>query len=698
MVSLIITEKPKVAEKVAAALSEDGIRRKQRFNVSYFEVERKGKKLIVAPAVGHIYTLKQESGGSGYPAFDVTWAPTWQVEKGAGFTKAYLLLLESLAKECDEFINSCDYDVEGSLIGANVIKFACKARLEEAKRMKFSALTKEDLVEAYENMGPLDVNNALAGETRHILDWFWGINLSRALMHAMRSAGIHKILSIGRVQGPALNILALREHEIARFKPEPYWQLYAMCNRVRFIHVTERFFKKEEAEAARANSEANKENAVVEKVSRTEKKVPPNPPFDLTSLQVEAFRCFGFSPTLTLELAQALYEASLISYPRTSSQKLPARLNLPKILAGLSTNPAYAEKAKVLLSAGKTKPHEGKMEDPAHPAIHPTGIAPKGDVGERELKLYDLIVKRFLACFADWAVREGMRVDISLGPERYYASGARTISPGWISFYEPYAKFEEETLPDFKEGGRLKVSKIEMLQKETTPPKRYSEASIIQALEKRNLGTKATRAVVIQTLHERGYIKGKKSIEVTPFGLAVHAALAKHCSEILDQKLTREFEELTEAVAEGRTTEEEVIRKGKETLTTILSKFKSNEAAIGSSLAEVFVKQRKEAETLGKCPKCGGEIVIKRGLKSGKQFAACSRYPACKNTYPLPQNALIVPTQKVCKMCGTPIYIIRKSGMKDYEMCLDPKCPSKKGWGKQAGGNKGGAQTEAGGG
>ena len=697
MVSLIITEKPKVAEKVAAALSENGVKRKQRFNVSYFEVERRGKKLLIAPAVGHIYTLKQESSGSGYPVFNVVWAPVWQVEKGARFTKDYLQLLESLGKECDEFINSCDYDVEGSLIGANVIRFACKAKLENAKRMRFSALTKEDLVEAYENMGLLDVNNALAGETRHMLDWFWGINLSRALMHAIRGAGVYKVLSIGRVQGPALNILATREHEIAKFKPEPYWQLYATCNKVRFIHIKEKFFKKEEAEAARANSEANKENAIVEKVSRTEKKVPPNPPFDLTSLQVEAFKCFGFSPALTLELAQALYEASLISYPRTSSQKLPAKLNLPKILNSLSTNPAYTEKAKALLSAGKTKPYEGKKEDPAHPAIHPTGLMPKEAIGEKELKLYDLIVKRFLACFADWAVREGMRVDLALGPEKYYVSGARTVSPGWISFYEPYAKFEEEMLPDFKEGERLKVSKIEMPQKETTPPKRYTEASIIQALEKDGLGTKATRAVVIETLHERGYIRGKKSIEVTPFGLAVHAALAKHCPEILDKKLTREFEELMEAVADGKTTEENVIKEGKETLEAILSKFKKNETAIGSSLAGVLTEQRREAETLGKCPKCGGNMMIKRGIKSGKQFAACSEYPKCTNTYPLPQNALIVPTQKICEKCGTPIYIVRRKGMKDYEMCLDPKCPSKQAWGKQkkSGGDEGGTQAKA---
>ncbi len=492
MASLIICEKPKVAEKMAQALSEGEVRREQLYGISHFRVSRGGKELVIAPAVGHLYTLRQVEKGSGYPVFNIEWVPSWKAEKGAKFTKDYLLSLQSLAKEADECINACDFDIEGSLIGYNVIRFSAPKK-GTAKRMKFSALTQEDLVEAYENMLPLDERNAIAGETRHILDWFWGINLSRALMGAVRAAGTYKIMSIGRVQGPALHMLAERELEISAFKPEPYWQLFAACNALKFQHEIERFFKKEEAEIHRQASEANRANGVVEKVTRTKKKLPPNPPFDLTSLQVEAFKCFGFSPAATLEMAQTLYEASLISYPRTASQKLPAKLNFPKILAKLSQNHAYAEKAKALIAANRFKPLEGAKEDPAHPAIHPTGLAPYG-IGEREMRLYDLIVKRFLACFAEFATREGMRVDISLGPERYYVAGARTAEKGWIDYYEPYAKFEDVTLPDFTEKSKIAVEQIEMPQKETQPPKRYTEASAIQALEKKNLGTKATRA------------------------------------------------------------------------------------------------------------------------------------------------------------------------------------------------------------
>ena len=680
MSSLIVCEKPKVAQKVADALSGGKAERKAKFGVSYYELERNGKKIFVAPAVGHIYTLRQISKGSQYPVFDIEWAPSWEVEKGSEFTKNYLHSLESIAKGCDEFVNSCDFDVEGSLIGYNVIRFACKSKT--GKRMKFSALTEEDLIEAYESAGPLDESNAVAGETRHILDWYWGINMSRALMHAIRSTGMYKVMSIGRVQGPALHILATKEREIAAFVSQPYWQLFAIHDVLRFLHEKEKFFKKEEAELAKANSEAHLGKATVTSVTRTEKKIPPNPPFDLTSLQVEAYKCFGFSPSATLAMAQTLYEGSLISYPRTSSQKLPAKLNLPKLLQKLAENPAYAERANSLLKTGKTKPHEGGKEDPAHPAIHPTGLRPSRDLGEREFKLYDLIAKRFLAVFADFAVREGMRVNIAIGPETFFVTGARTVSAGWIDFYAPYAKFEEEHLPDFKQGEAISISKIEMEEKETQPPKRYTEASVIQALEKKNLGTKATRAVVIETLHKRGYLKGARSVEVTPFGLKVDGSLSAHCPEITDEKLTRAFEKEVDLISRGKLAAQKVIAQGQETLTTILEKFKAQEKDIGLELVDTFKEQRREDETLGPCPNCGKDMRVLRNRASGKQFTGCSGYPDCRTTYPLPQMALVIKTGAKCATCNTPIITVRRKARRDFDMCLDPRCPTKANWGQ----------------
>ena len=668
---LIVCEKPNVAQKIASALSEGRMEFKGSEGVRYFELERSGERIIVAPVVGHVYTLRQKTPGRGYPVFDIEWAPSYEVDKYAAYTKKYVDNLHALARTCDEFINACDYDIEGSVIGFNAIRFACGS--EKGKRMKFSTLTHDELISAYESAGELDYNNIWAGEARHVLDWFYGINLSRALMQAIRTAGVSRVMSIGRVQGPALHILAKREREISSFKPEPYWQLLAYCKGATFTHTADKFFKKEEAEGALARSS---KNGVVETVARREFDQPPYPPFDLTSLQLEAYKCFGFSPKYTLDMAQTLYENSMISYPRTSSQKLPQKLNLPRILNELAKNKNYEEHARALLAQNRTRPFEGKKEDPAHPAIHPTGILAK--VGENEMKLYDLIVRRFLACFGEWAKRESMRIGIVFGSEKYAADGARTLYEGWIRIYAPYAKLEESALPDFKKDERVAADKIEMKQKETQPPKRYTEASIIQALESLNLGTKATRAVIIETLHKRGYIESR-TIVVSAFGLAVVDALERHSPSILDEELTRQLEEKMEQIQDGKMKKDEVIEEGKNTLTRILHEFKLKEKEVGKDLSAAL-KLMESQNALGKCLKCGGELRIikpKAGVGWG-QFVGCSNYPNCRNIYPLPREAYVGQTGKICPNCKTPIVAIKPRGGHGYSMCIDPNCVKKR--------------------
>ena len=671
---LIICEKPKVAEKIASALADTVVERKVANSIAYYTTEHKGEQITVVPAVGHIYSLHEKTKSSGYPVFDIEWAPAYEVEKEAEYTRGYVKNIAELAKKADELIAACDYDIEGSLIGYNAIRFAAKAKT--GKRMKFSALTPTDLVEAFETRGPLDVQNALAGEARHFLDWFYGINLSRALMGAIRSRGMYKVMSIGRVQGPALGILAEREKEIMAFKPVPYWVLGAKCKEVGFMHVPERFDSKEGATKAMAGSS---KDGSVKKIEKRQYEQNPYPPFDLTSLQVEAYKQFGFAPKQTLDLAQTLYEGSLISYPRTSSQKLPAKLNLAKVLAELAKNPSYSEKAGKLLAENRTTPFEGKKEDPAHPAIHPTGLANSG-LGERERKLYDLIVKRFLACFARNAKRESQKVELLSGTETYATSGNRTVEQGWFEYYAPYLKLEEVTLPPFAEAEKVQMTGFRIEEKKTQPPKRFTEASLVSELEDRDLGTKATRAVVVETLFKRGYLKGK-SIHTTPFGLAVYDALKKDAPEIMDEELTRSIEHEMDQISEGKIDEKKVIEDGKKVVEKIVQDMKLKEREIGFELAAGFKQKENEASMLGKCAKCGNEL---RMIKSrfGKNFVGCSGYPECRTTFPLPGGALIEPQGTICEKCKTPMIKVIRKGRKPFIMCLDPTCETKKGWAK----------------
>jgi len=672
MIELVVAEKPKVAQKIAEAIGEN-VKRLSFGSVYYYQIEKDDNQIFVAPAVGHIYTLAEKKKSWDYPVFDIEWVPSFKASKESYYTKPYLQLLENLGKKADVFVSACDYDIEGSTIAYNVFRFATK--IKEGRRMKFSALTKNDLAEAYANMGEFDYNNAYAGEARHVLDWYYGINLSRALMKSLKSAAGYKVLSIGRVQGPALDILARLENEIRAFVPQPYWVLTMKAKDVSFTHKKERFL--EEAEADKSLENTGEEGKVVSLVKR-ESFIYPEPCFDLTSLQVEAYKTFGFSPSTTLEIAQSLYENSLISYPRTSSQKIPPTINTTSIVKRLGEQEDYGELSKTIIENKWFRIRQGSKEDPAHPAIHPTGLAPK-NINAQEKKLYDLIARRFLAAFAPPVKRENISIAIESNGEEYTASGGKTIEKGWLDFY-PYAKMKESELPTFEQGEIVEIKNKKKTRKETTPPKRYTQASIISELEKRHLGTKATRATIIDTLFKRGYATGSP-IEVTDFGLKVDAVLSKYAPEILDEELTRKIEIDMDKIVDGKIDKETVINEGKEVLVQILDKWKMNEQKLGQELADAFRETQKKASYIGKCEKCGGELTIIK-MQNGKQFVGCRNYPNCKNTYPLPPNSLVKPLSETCKVCGKPMIMVIK-GRKKYTMCIDPQCPSKKNWEKK---------------
>jgi DNA topoisomerase-1 len=678
MVELIITEKPQAAKKIADALADGKPIKESVKGVPYYKVTHGNKDLIVTCAVGHLYGLDEKHAEKKwrYPVFDIEWHPSYEARKGSAFTKKYLNAIKKLCPQADEFTVATDYDIEGEVIGLNVVRYACGK--SDAYRMKFSTLTKDDIVNAYENKSKtLDWGQANAGETRHFLDWYNGINYSRALTASIKATGHFKIMSIGRVQGPALKIIVNKEKEIKAFKPEPYWQieLKGALNKANISawHIKDKFWKKEEADAVMANVKDAK-NGSVSKVECSQFKQSPPTPFDLTTLQTEAYRCHRIPPKRTLELAQELYTSSYISYPRTSSQQYPPSIGFKKILSALEKNAAYKELAQKLLQIAALKPNNGKKTDPAHPAIYPTGMMP-GSLEAQEKKIYDLIVRRFLATFAEHALRETCKIDIDVNKEIFQAKGTTTLEKGWHIFYGPYVKLEEEELPKANSGDNVDVKKITQHDKETQPPKRYTPASIVRELEKRNLGTKATRASIVDTLFQRGYVDGR-TIEATELGIRTIETLEKHCPKIIDEEMTKHFEEEMWKIREGKSNKEKILGEAKEALTKILDEFKSKEKAIGEELETANRETRDALSYVGKCPVCKeGELHIRRG-KFGT-FVACNKYPDCKTTFSLPGNALIKPTDKVCEVCGYPMVMTIKRGKKPMTFCINPECKSK---------------------
>jgi len=674
---LVITEKPSAAKRVAEALADGRVVRGGDKGVYHYEISHNGKKIVVASAVGHLYGLaeKEKKKGMRYPVFDVHWVPTSELSKGAAFSKKYLDALKKLAKDADEVTVATDYDVEGEVIGLNVVRYICKRK--DAKRMKFSALTKTDLVKAYENASPtIDWGQANAGETRHMLDFYYGINLSRALTHAIKTSGRFKLLSTGRVQGPTLRTIVEREKEIKAFVPVPFWQVeltFSVKNvEVKALHVEDKFWEKPKADAVFAKVKPAKDCRITSvKREQFEQKAPP--PFDLTSLQTEAYRCFGIAPSQTLEIAQSLYTAGIISYPRTSSQQLPPSLGFEGIMKQIAKQDRYEALCHKLLK-GPLQPRNGQKTDPAHPAIYPTGIVP-GKIDERAGKVYDLIVRRFLATFAESAIRETMSVGVDANGEPFATKGTTTVKKGWHEFYGVYTPFGEVELPAMKEGERHPVKNIEQHSRETQPPKRFTEASIIKELEKRELGTKATRASMIDTLYERNYIKGK-AIEATELGIHLIDVLLEHAPGVIDVELTRKFEQDMESIREKQKTGQVVLDEAKHILTDLLKDFEKKEKEIGEGLRDTFAETRMSLTRVGKCLKCTeGYLVLRKG-KFGR-FIACDTYPACTATFKLPASGLVEVTRNVCEHCNHPIVRVIRKGKRPQEVCIYTDCPSK---------------------
>lgn len=383
MHEVIICEKPKSAEKIAQALSSNIKKMKYGRKVNYWEINEKDKKITIISAVGHLYSLTPKNQKEKV-YFDLKWVPSYETQKNLNYVKDYVYAIKKLGKGADKYIHACDYDIEGTLIGFNALKYACgENSIDITSRMKFSTLTKKDLIDAYNNQIELDIHQVNGGIARHIVDFYFGVNISKALTTAVRKAKYRYLqLSAGRVQTPTLSILVNREKEIQKFVPEPYWLIKALLenkyekNKDEDIiadHVEGKIFDSERAEKIFESCQGVDSTVNKVKISETIRKPPI--PFNLGGLQSEAHTVFGFSPKKTQTIAQNLYTEGYTSYPRTSSQKLPESLEFKKIFKHLSANEVFKKHIDSLPQ--KTKPNEGKKTDAAHPAIHPTGIIPK---------------------------------------------------------------------------------------------------------------------------------------------------------------------------------------------------------------------------------------------------------------------------------------------------------------------------------
>lgn len=682
--TLIITEKPDAAQRIASALDLKGKAKKMEDNgVPYYVAER-DKPIIVVPAIGHLYTVAEErSGRNYYPVFSFKWVPRYMAERGAKQIRVWLETISKLAENADTYIDACDYDIEGSIIGYCILRYACGGKDDIAKRMKYSTLTKGELEKAYAELLPkLDFALIEAGRTRHEVDWLYGVNLSRALTIAAKDwSGKYATLSTGRVQGPTLRFLVAREKSIRSFVPTPYWEIRAE------IEIDGKVF---EAEYEKDMIETKKEaeaiinackgkDGIVESIDFKQFQQMPPTPFDIGALQSEAYSLFGYTPRRTLDIAQRLYLEALISYPRTSSQKLPPAINYEEILKNLSSVSEYKKLTAELLAKKKLKPNEGKKEDPAHPAIYPTGNLPERVLEEPERRIWDLVVRRFMAVFGEPAIRQSVKVCINVNGQRFFLRGRQTLKEGWLRFYEPYVRAEEVLLPQIKKEQKLKVKQVILEDKFTKPPPRYNPGSLLKKMEEVGIGTKATRADIIQTLYDRKYVRDER-IVVTDLGFEVLEVLKSHCPTIVSIELTKKLEERMEKIQTNMEKRENVLLDAIEILKPVVEELKDKEKTIGEQLSNAIKRARLEERIVGQCPICGtGTLMILYSRKTGKRFIGCTNYfkKLCNTAFPLPQRGTVRPLGRNCRGCGWPTVQVRIKGRRPWNLCFNPECPLK---------------------
>jgi len=682
---LLLAEKPDAAARIARALDEGRRPRSLKGVVPAYETRWGGHRLTVTSAIGHLYALRARGEGDRgrYPVYTVEWVPRDRVERKSEVGK-WIEALRALGGNMDVYVNCCDYDVEGSLIGYNVLRYAFSAPPQNCRRMKVSTLVEGEIRDSFANLQPgLDFNMIDAGETRHIVDFIYGVNLSRALTNSVRpNVKTHVTMSTGRVQGPTLKFIVERERGNRAFVPVPYWAVEAKVdvdgNVLHAQYERERIERLDEV--GMILEECRLKAGKVIAVERSPSRVPPPTPFDIGTLQSEAYRAFGFTPSRTLRVAERLYLEALISYPRTGSQKLPDGIGFGDIIARMREN--YGKSADGLLGQHDLRPREGKKDDPAHPAIYPTGQRPERALTAEEVKLLDLVSRRFLATFGRPAVRESVRVQIGIGGRKFLLHGRRTLEGGWLEAYGPYSAYSEERLPELAEGQDVKVIEVTSEGRYTQPPPRFNPASIVKLMEEEGIGTKATRAEVVETLYKRGYVSGER-IEASELGLTLIETLERYCPMIVSVQLTSELEGRMEGIELGRLEKGAVIDSAVRELGPSLEAIRAREGEIGKVLSREVVSALALRRVVGDCPACGtGRLTIIYSKRSGKRFVGCSNYTQgrCSYSAPLPQPPYTVrPTRARCRACGWPVLIVSKRGRRPWRLCVNTACPAKAG-------------------
>lgn len=649
-----------------------------------------GRGFDVKASVGHIKDLPRSTLG-----VDVNkrYEPTYEVIRGK---KKIITELVKAAQGADKIFLATDPDREGEAIAWHVaeeIKSGSKSKKTRSiQRVLFHEITPKAVKAAIANPVALDTKLYESQQARRILDRLVGYQISPLLWDKVRRG-----LSAGRVQSVAVRIVCEREDEIKAFNQDEYWSIVTHLKgskdpefEAKLSKISDAKFEiKNDKDAKKIVSDLKDKKFILSKIAKQEKRRHPTPPFITSTLQQEAARKLGFTAKRTMSAAQSLYEGvdlgemgtvGLITYMRTDSTRVsPDAITAVRdyIVAqfGAQYLPEKPNLYKVKRSAQE-----------AHEAIRPTSMElPPEKVADilnkDQLKLYELIWKKFLASQMVSAVFDQTAFDIDAGKYRFRATGNIMTFPGFIAAYmedidDAGEKDEEENpnLPQLSEGENLELKKIEPHQHFTQPPPRYTEASLVKALEEKGIGRPSTYASIMSTIQDKEYVKKETGrFFPTRLGTIVNELLVGNFPKILDVGFTARMEDELDDIEEGK-------RSWTDVLDDFYTPFSETLEEAKKKMKDI---KRQEIETAFRCQDCGSVMVIKWGRRG--EFLACSGYPKCKNTKEFKMdetgNISVVEAKKTtetCPKCGSPM-VVKHGRFGEFLACSAyPDCKSTK--------------------
>ena len=664
--TLIIAEKADAARRISYFLSDGSSKQKKAKGLSYIEFGE-GDRTVVIPLSGHIIEIDFPKEMNDWKSVNLSTLVDSKILKNVKNRTAYNTL-KHFAPEADRIIIATDYDREGELIGVEALDIILGEirnldRKPQILRAKFSALTGEEIRQAFSDPITVDYNLADSAEAREEIDLIWGAVLTRFFSLAAHRYG-KNFLSIGRVQTPTLALIVKREKEIMQFKPEPYWRiLVTFFKKGAFQGEYEGGNIKEEETARDIFNAINGKDGVTKEFEKRMERIGKPSPFNTTDFLREASR-IGVPPAKAMSIAELLYTRGYISYPRTDNTVYQRSISLRSVLNKLAGS-EFSEDVKKVLSQEKIVPSRGRTEAMDHPPIYPVNAVKKGVLKGDYAKIYELILRRFLATLYIAGEREIKEALITIGEHNFKTRGVRITNPGWLELY-PYRRIEESYHPDLESGETVKATEWNLAKEETKPPRRYDMASLLKTMEELSLGTKSTRHDIIGKLQDRGFIEGNP-VKPTNLGIGLIDSVTTVKSRISEPEMTAELEGEMDRIAGKEMKKEDVVAQSRSMLHSVLSDFKDRE----SDIKDTINVSLKRGEILGKCPFHDKNIIL---LKNRDFYTVKCEDESCRINFNMPGRSLIQLLEDRCPICTLPkIKVIRRGQSPDIR-CINPKC------------------------